>query len=128
MSNVPLVTIKYGVLYDIFFPLWGREALYIAVRIFYFFSTLLNMFTMKMLPALTFLFLGYLKGSLKNLPIISDYWMLNLLCISLRKPFDSIFNSSSLLLRLLSHLSTFKTDPHAFSPLSTFAIHRTGKI
>lgn len=101
MSSVPLVTIKYDVLYDIFIPLWGREALYIAVRIFYFFSTLLNKFTMKMLPALTSLFLGYLKGSLKNLPRISDYWMLNLLCISVRKPFDSMFNSSSLLLGLV---------------------------
>lgn len=37
MSSVPLVTIKYDVLYDIFFPLWGREVLYIAVRFFYFF-------------------------------------------------------------------------------------------
>lgn len=101
MSSVSLVTTKYDVLYDIFFPLWGREALYIAVKFFYVFSSLLNMFIMKILPDLTFLILGYLEGSLKNLRRITDFWILNLLCISVRKPFDSIFNSSYLLLDLV---------------------------
>lgn len=131
MSSVSLVTIKYDVLYDIFFPLWGREALYIAVKFFYVFPTLLNMFIMKILPDLTFLFLGYLEGSLKNLRRITDFWILNLLLWESHSIQFLILLTCCLTWYdgiLLSHLSAFKTDPHAFSPVSTFAIWKTGKI